>query len=646
MVRPFYLPVTRSTAAALIDQQIIPSLPIEQAAMLVALLHLKRPMSHGELGLMLTQAQELFSGQLVAGTAKLLEMRQSAGLENVRDLATRLAETGILLAPAKHMGVRAWAGLDGKYTTDFQDTCRSMLTPYDVAFDRPGIALSGEVGDDGEPATVKRVQVRLRGTRDQEVVARVVATASDEHISIEAYAGTGKTHLVHALSSHLRGGVTYVAPTLAHRYGFETHANAVKDSGIRVMTMWQLARELAQLHVRELGTGVAAKAGKSGYTLQRQVELAGITSIGAVPAPVVLRQVAKAISSWCHSDAPELEVRHFHRAGLQSTADISSYLAAGRRLWTAMFKTPGKVGQVFDMNIDHLAKWLSLGRMTIPTIYGTFLVDEAHDLSPAWRHIFDRYAGGCVMMGDPHQRLRGQMPRSPRAKGVIMSTSIRNGVGVERLIERTLQLAPERPIQAAFAASSGHITRQRPYSDQSNLPNSGLRLYGNEWAMLEGILRLKSKGAKLLLLPASKDFLDRTTRDALALYSGRALWPGERVSGCDSWDSLAEQLERQGLHGIIRMFEDGFEERNLRALFDAAVPDGQQQITVGLIDHAKNLESGTVTLTSCCFDDASRKRAFQPIHAAYLAMTRARSELWLPGDSVDRLADLWSAQRT
>ena len=93
------------------------------------------------------------------------------------------------------------------------------------------------------------------------------------------------------------------------------------------------------------------------------------------------------------------------------------------------------------------------------------------------------------------------------------------------------------------------------------------------------------------------------------------------------------------LQSIVRLFERGFDEGKLADLVAYAKQPGTKPLTLGLIDHAKNLEFGTVSLAPCCYEDSWKHRGFQPVHASYLGMTRARHELWLPGDSLDRLAE-------
>ncbi|MBD9368503.1 hypothetical protein [Xanthomonas sp. XNM01] len=633
MAVPYYLPLTRKTLSDFLNAGTIPALPVERAALFAALLRLEGKAGSAGLGMLLSQAMALFAADPDAGAATLRDARAALAGGDTADLVARLADHGLLLASAEQMAGDAWSDGDGRYSDHFQTACRAILSDYTVEF--PADGASPDAGPDGDLAV--RVRTALRGTRDQEVAARVIAAGAGEHIAIDAYAGTGKTFLVHALDQALNGGFTYIAPTRAHLHGFRRHAGAAADSGLRTLTVWELGHALARDHAKASGLAQAPRVVPSGYPPERQAEVAGIAAAGRLSPAAVLRLARKGLDAWCQTADPALEASHFRRVRLPDEVPAALLVAAGLRLWRAMFQPQPLPGHVFDVSLDHLAKWLVLADARIALRYGTLLVDEAHDLSHAWRRLFDTYPGGHVLMGDPHQRLRGRMPRSAQAKQLTMGTSLRTGVGAERLIEHTLQLAPERGIQVSFLASGDHITRRRHYAAAADLPGTGLRLYGNEWALLEAGLRLKDAGARYAFLPASRIWLERSVRRGLALHRGDRLGPGERVSGCSDWAQLGARLERQGLQRIIRLFERGFEERDLLALFAAAVDETGADLLLGLLDHAKNLESAVVAMAPCCFEDAAELRGFQPVHAAYLAMTRARHELWVPGDVGERL---------
>jgi len=635
---PFFLPIARHSAAAFVEHGVIPEAPIERAALLAVSVIAKRPLTFADIHRLLSEAQDLFaSDDPAAGAAELQRRKEGIGHETIDSLSSYLAEHAIVFAPDEFMADELWADAKERYTDAFQEQCREMPGAYEIAFDQ-GDDAEEDFDDEFDSPRRRRQTFSLSGTRDQAVAAKVIASAPDEIVAIDAYAGTGKTHLILALNSELSTTFTYVVPREAQLHALNSRADG---HSLNATTLRKLANETAFKHARERGIWVPKWRPATSYEtdLQSQVQYAAIPEIEQHNAVGVLLAAKQAINAWCATEDPILDKRHFKRA-LPFSVDATPYVSVANQLWVAMFARVPPTGAVFSISLSHLGKWLSLHQANIPISYGTLLVDEAHDLTPAWRYLFLRYQGGCVLMGDPYQRLQGRVSKAENAKCLTMSRSFRMGLHGDSLVDRTLSLAPERLVTVPFSGSRGHITRLNQHHAKAELPQVGLRIYGSEWALLEDALRIKDAGGRFRLLPATAGHLERTVRDATTLYRSNDTFRGARVSGCSTWKQLADLLEKQGRGKIIRLFERGFDEKHLDALLKAQSAEGEQRITLGLNDHAKNLEASTVALNECCFTDAGASRHYLPVHAAYLAMTRARDEIWLPGDALDRLGDL------
>ena len=103
------------------------------------------------------------------------------------------------------------------------------------------------------------------------------------------------------------------------------------------------------------------------------------------------------------------------------------------------------------------------------------------------------------------------------------------------------------------------------------------------------------------------------------------------------WQASAQQLQDAGYAALRQRIEDGFSLAALDALLAASADTDNAALLLGLVEHAKNLEADVVALSPCCFDRSIEQHHYHPARAAYQAMTRARHELWLPGDGMDRL---------
>ncbi len=638
-----HLPLTRESAQKFLETGSSFSEPIEAASMFAALVHLKQRQAHTQIERLIREVYPLFRMHPDQGQERLAEMRSDLAGRGVEDFVTALLETEVVLVSDAVIAKRRWLAPDGNYSFEFQNSCSASREAYEVRFyaqhaeDERKNEVEPEFEEDDGLERRSRSVVRLKGTRDQAVVARIVASAPDERIAVDAYAGTGKTFLIQALRDHLPDGFTYVVPQAHQGVAFNNHVAA--SSNLRFVTLNRLADQLARGHARDSGIQVAPRTGRSEYSFEEQAQMAGVGGIGNASAVAVIQKLYRGIGSWCASDDRSLGEDHFRRAGVYDRKEIPHYIEAANRLWKAMFSKAPRGGQAFDIWDSQIAKWLELKGAAITGQRGALLVDEAHDLPPAWRRLFDSYQGGCILLGDPHQRLRGRSFRSERAQSALMTTSLRTGIQAADMIERTLSFSSARSM-SEFITSGDHITHLRAYSSNSQIPETGLRLFGNEWAMLEVALRRAAANAHFNFLPASRRTMEENVRNARALFDGRMLVGGISVNGQRDWESLADKLYKQGLSAIVRLFERGFDESNLAKLlaFESQVKDAP--LTLGLIDHSKNQEHDVVTLAACCYEDAAMRRAFDPVHASYLGMTRARHELWVPGDSLDRIADL------
>ena len=425
----YHLPLTQDRAKSFLEAGGLFEEPIEAAAMFAALLHLKDRQSHTKLERVIRETFPLFRSHPDQGQAQLVELLAQVESAGVEAFVQALIATEIVLVSEDVIKDRRWLAPDGNYSFDFQGSCITSREDYEVSFyqqqddeDEGG----AESEDEVVVARSSHRVARLSGTRDQAVVARIVASAQDERIAVDAYAGTGKTFLVHSLREHLTGGFTYVVPQAHQGHAFNNHVAA--GSALRFVTLNRLADQLARSYAREAGLPMIPKTGRSEYSFEEQARMAGVVSIGKASAETVLPKLYWAIRSWCFSEDSAINERNFRSAGIYSRQELPLYISAANRLWKAMFSKAPRGGQAFDIWDTQIAKWLELRGATIAAQKGMLLVDEAHDLPPAWRRLFDSYQGGCILLGDPHQKLRGKSFRSERSQTARMTTSLRTGI--------------------------------------------------------------------------------------------------------------------------------------------------------------------------------------------------------------------------
>lgn len=628
-ITPFYLPVTAADAAAFFDDGCQPALPVQQAALFAAISQLAKPLPASGLQALLIQAEALFQAQPEAGAEALDQARRQLAALSAAAIRRQLASQAITYAPDELMYRQAWAGADGRYHPHFQRQCQGQLQPFAI---RLG---AGSDSTDDFPERARRLprpQIDTQGTRDQQVVASVIGAVDGEHVQVHAYAGTGKTHLIHTLTAVLSTAFTYIAPSQGHLFGFEQAAKASANP-VRALHLWALAHELARRNAQRLQLGHVPRWVQATYPAHEQAQALGIRAIGPYSPGQVVSLCHRIIKRWCHSPSPLLGLREVQPHAHGSGPVAASLLASCEHIWEQMFQRQQRHGHLLGVDIVHLAKWLMLTGAQIPASYGTLIIDEAHDLQPAWQYLFSRYPGGCVQLGDPNQCLRGRPRPVSGTQQLWMGQSVRIGNGIEQLVNTTLALAGNDPLAVEFAAARGHITARRPYDPGESTPEAGLRVFGDPAALLDTLLRLPADATGVAVLPASARQLRQHGLGLVDQFRQQQA----RIS--QLWPATASALDQAGQHALLGTIERGWSTAQIDALLARHADTGSATLLLGLVEHAKNLEADVVTLAPCCFDSSVAQRQLHPARAVYLAMSRARHALWLPGQGMDQLID-------
>lgn len=640
---PYYLPVSRTVVDGFLDHGRAPALPVECAGLFAVLLASSPDgIERGALSQAIAQAERMFVGFTEAANGAdaeaLIQLRANLSQIPRTQLGDVLQERGIEFAPDDAMAARGWCGADGRYTELFQERCRNTLVDFNAPV--AGELADASPDDENDTDQVPRHRI-LRGTSDQARVAYALAAAPDEHFELHAYAGSGKTHLVLALAAQSRRCV-HLAANKASQEAFELRTGT---TGLQSFTVARFATDLADAQIRSGRVRMQRRLRlqASPLTLEAQARMAGLPSVAGEPPHRVLGKILKALRRWCFSDQRVLANNHFDALAI-SPADKPVYVALAQRFWEHMFEANGSSADPpYAVHAYHLIKWLDVQEAPIPRM-GTILVDEAHDLPRPLFSLLDRYADGWIVMGDPYQSVFRHAPRAPHAKALSMAQSVRTGRQITLLIQSVLDLHGERLMDDGIEGSRDRITRQHVYARQDALPAIGLRVYGTEWQMLEDALRMKEAGGRYRFLTASAHFLRRSVADAIELHRYGVQPKGHyHLMPFREWGMLAQHLVDIGQHRIARLFERGFSLGKLDALFAAAAPEGEAQVTLGMLEHCKNLEFSTVVMSPCCFNPPKNTRDPHKwdalVKSAYVAITRVRDELWLSEDAIDALTD-------
>lgn len=629
----YALPLTETALGAFLDAGTIPPSALERAGLFAAALCQQRPHHPAALTRLIDQACALFVDQPDAAAGQFHALRAALPTTSPAWLQA-LAAQGVVLGPDTVVARHATASPDTYLADAFQADSQVTLEAHTLRFRTDAAyAEEGDVADDRvrAPAYVERTQAY---TQEQARALRAIIANDDEHIDLDAYAGAGKTHLILQLLDSAARRYTYIAPRASQVQAFRQRlsaalpvhvisqiafANHVAGDAFRrglLRTAWRPAFQISKLSLRDIAARIELQA------------------IGPHAPAVVLRIALDGIAAWCRSTTLQLAPRHFARAVPWATIDSAALMAATEHVWRCMFDPQLQRHTVLSVNVDHIGKWLALHRVSVPGSWGTLLIDEGHDLSPAWKALLSSYEGAVISLGDPHQRLVGQAPRFATGMSLEIDQSVRQGRLVEQLVNDTLALDAGSRFAAPFSGSADQPTLASAYAAWTDVPVGGARIYGSPWRLLEEAQRLAAAGAAFAIHPDSLATLGREVGRGAEAYRELIAHGGSSRR----WEELLAECAEQDLAQIPRMFMRGYNRDSFVELSQRLQPFADAALQLLLVEHSKNAEFARVAMARCCFRTGfARQSAHNPVRAAYTAMTRGTRQLWLPDDALDEL---------
>jgi hypothetical protein len=627
----YTLPLSEAALTAFLDEGTIPHTPLERAALFAAAISLRSRQSHASLSALVAQARTLFLIQNAPADEQLKGMR--AGMPGTLQACHEaLTEQDVDLAP-EHV-LRRHAQYDEFDAEAFQRDAHATLSPHTILFYTEDARRDAAEGVEETPRAPIHVRRDHDYTDDQARALRAIVANDDEHIDLDAYAGTGKTHLVLQLLAGATRRFTYLAPRPSQVQAFRDRLGTV--ASVKVISQIAFANDVAaDAHRR----GMLRTEFRPAYQVSR-LSLAdiatriGVQSVGRYPPASVLRIAFEGIARWCRSSSAELRPRHFLGAIPFALLDAERFFPATEHVWRCMFDPAIQKARLLSLSADHIGKWLVQNGAGVSSRWGTLLVDEAHDLSGAWKQLLSAYEGAVISFGDPNQRLVGRAPRFKTGMSLEIVQSVRQGRHVEALVNSALSLDPTFTYQQPFAGSLVHPTLTRTYHRWEDVPLEGTRVYGNAWRLLEEAQRLAASGAAFGIHPDSLTTLGREVQRGAQAHRELVV----RGGGSERWEALVAECDEQQLPRIPRMFMRGYDRDHFAEMGKRLQPHVQTPLLLTLVEHTKNTEYGQVAMAPCCFRTGfARPFAHNPVRAAYTAITRGSRELWLPDGALEDL---------
>lgn len=631
----YFLPLTSSAVAAFLEGAQIPATALERAGLFAAALCQGKTHHSAALTRLIEQACGLFAAHPDAAAAQFHALAPRLPTR-LNDWLEALALQGVVLGPEAVVQQFCQLSPDDYPVDPFQAACRTTLEPHTIRFYTDAAVdpdAQDATGGDAlqAPAYVERTHDY---TAEQARALRAIVANDDEHIDLDAYAGAGKTHLILQLLDSATRRYTYIAPRPSQVQAFRRRLSGALP--VEILSQISFANQVAGSAFRQgiLGTAYRPTFQISKASFRDIAQRIGLQPIGNQPPTSVLRVAFDGIASWCRSPGERLEPRHFVRALPWAMIDAGPYIAAAEHVWRCMFDPVLQKATLLSLNVDHIGKWLALHGAKIPATWGTLLIDEGHDMSPAWKALLSGYEGSVISLGDPNQRLVGRSPRFATGMKLEIMQSVRQGPMVEQLVNETVALDATGYFDGPFAGSPDQPTLARTYLAWDEVPGSGARVYGNPWRLLEEAQRLAAAGVTFGVHPDTLSSVGREVNRGEEAYREMTSHGGSS----QRWEALLAECNEQDMPQIPRMFMRGYNRDRFIELTQRLAAFHEAPLQLMLVEHAKNTEFAQVAMSMCCFRTGfGRGYAHNPVRAAYTAMTRGTQQLWMPAGALDEL---------
>lgn len=627
---PVFLPITDETCAGLLLADGAKALGALTDPELAAVLVIQNLAQAAEKELTAVAAEKILA-KLIAWA---VDARHSApvGL---------LSEAQRLFDPRKlYFGLNAIKSLNLRFLLADEVTAQDYLLPngkWDVEYKVRHLR-------GNNPFSKRMVTPRHRErwlSAAQDKLIRTFRANLDEDLHVQGYAGIGKSHLLGALMECLRPETTLLLArtpgklaTLYDRMGIAHERKAGR-------TFAAFAQAL--LHGPRYQPVSTPVRGPSKQALSQELNILGFRGHDA---QTTLDVCLKVLERYCNSGNHSLSAKHLpHFKQPLSSLDARVLLEYSSRLWAYLEVNPTWGSQTgFEALL--MIKRANLAGCVVPVRYTHILIDESQDIPVSLLQIIERGRQVLITLGDEYQRASGvTVKRKQEVRQSDVSYSVRSGRNVERLVNPLICRHSEKskvPFEGARDADVGIELYPQGFVP----PEGCVVLTASRWDMMKWVIQLHDASCAFSY-PDKAVQLDfkcfMTTAIALFkpdYYSAEHSVEGPHpyFSDMTDWQQVrdANQFDESFLW-VESELEKGFNVADMTQLNRMIGCPGKSCMLM-MAEEAGGMEFDQVLLTPELLTNVKFKDAYefdQRICAVYIAISRARQQLYLPYDVVE-----------
>lgn len=622
---PLFLPVTQETCTRLLADDGAAGLAALSAPELAAVLVIQNLAQAAEKDLNAAGVEKVLA-RLIAWAAAA---KQPAGLLGE---AQRLFDQGKL-----YYGLEAIKQLPLRFLEAEEVAAQAYLLPggeWDNCF-----SVRHHQANNPYREQVVTARHRERWLSDaQDKLVRTFRANLGEDLHVQGYAGVGKSHLLGALLEFLTPEATLVlARTSGKLEVLRGHMGGPRDRKAGA-TFEGFAYALLK-HSRFRPPNKVAGL-PTGQALALELNILGFRGYDA---QATLNLCIKVLARYSGSRDYSLGAGHLpHFQQALSSTDTQVLLEYASRLWSYLDANPAWAGRG-DFATLLMIKRASLAGSVVPARFTHVLIDESQDIPASLLQIIERGKQVLITLGDEYQQVKGATVRRTReVRKSDLSYSVRSGRNVERLVNPLISRHSAKS-KVYFEGARNADVGVEHYPEGFVPPDGCAVLTASRWDTMRWAMQLEQANCAFSLPDkAAQADLQLFMTTAITLFKP-AFYSRDQAGHAD-FNELLDWRQVREAHQYDEAFlwvesalEKGFNLADITRLNRLQVQAGKGCVLL-MAQDAGGMEFDRVLLTPELLTTVQFKDAYafdERICAVYIAISRARQQLYLPFDVVE-----------
>jgi hypothetical protein len=471
----------------------------------------------------------------------------------------------------------------------------------------------------------------------------------DEHLHIQGYAGTGKSHLINVIIDLLISrGIKLKSILILALTWEQLQALMVKVPGsITGLTYNGLIdRVIPKGLLDKTCKRLRNRSKKTEQLLNEDIEsVFCLAGIGKAPASSIAQASKEALRVYCDSDDDTVLSKHLPKwfkgqITMQKTKAESAALEdvainTAKHLWQETLNPSRKDFQP-PVRGYHQIKCAALHGLTIPKYYSHVIIDESHDLSQAMLQVLDNSLSTYITLGDDYQNLSGRPAyRSKKTREKNIVQSYRAGRQLDCIVNAIIEKHPVEPKELFIGGDN--IKTTVDYYRKPTIPEKPAAiLVSDYWAAWEWAQRLSKERIHFTLHGSLAD-LHVFVQDCIEFRANGTRPRHGKLFGYRSWDKLVEDLAyNRGFNGIHKLLQQGYTPEDWEVTWRWIQFSSSDGYALSMLENAKNREFDVVMLTPDTIDmiwkaeNVGKDSMGFASAALYIGATRVRHRLIAP----------------